>query len=31
MSRHNVLIWGTVQPHAQIDSPKVNVFCAVSR
>jgi hypothetical protein len=32
---HNVHIWGTEQPHAQIkhqcDSPKVNVFCAVSR
>ena len=32
---HNVWIWGTEQPHAQIkhqrDSPKVNVFCAVSR
>jgi hypothetical protein len=31
----NVCIWGTEQPHAQIehqrDSPKVNVFCAVSR
>jgi hypothetical protein len=30
-----VRIWGTEQPHAQIehlrDSPKVNVFCAVSR
>jgi hypothetical protein len=32
---HNVRIWGTEQPHAQIehqrDSPKINVFCAVSR
>jgi len=32
---HNVRIWGTEQPHAQIehqcDSPKVNIFCAVSR
>jgi len=32
---HNVRIWGTEQPHAQIDhqrdSPKVNVFCVVSR
>ena len=32
---HNVRIWGTEQPHAHIqhqrDSPKVNVFCAVSR
>ena len=30
---HNFRIWGTEQPHAQIqhqrDSPKVNVFCAV--
>jgi len=32
---HNVRIWGTEQPHAQIehqrDYPKVNVSCAVSR
>ncbi|PNF42302.1 hypothetical protein B7P43_G05516 [Cryptotermes secundus] len=32
---HNVRIWGTEQPHAQIehqrDSLNVNVFCAVSR
>ena len=32
---HDVRIWGTEQPHAQIehqhDSPKVNVFRAVSR
>ena len=32
---HNVRIWGTEQPHVQIehqrDCPKVNVFCAVSR
>jgi len=31
---HNVCIWGTEQPHAQIerqrDSPKINVFRAVS-
>ena len=31
---HNVHIWGTEQPHAQTehqrDSPKVNVFCAMS-
>ena len=31
---HNVCVWGTEQSHAQIehqhDSPKVNVFCAVS-
>lgn len=35
VSRHNVRIWGTEQSHAQIehqrDSPKVIVFCAVSR
>jgi hypothetical protein len=35
VNRHNIRIWGTEQPHAQIeylhDSPKVNVFCAVSR
>jgi hypothetical protein len=34
VNRHNVHIWGTKQPHAQIehqrDSPKVNVFCVVS-
>jgi hypothetical protein len=32
---HSVHIWGTEQPHAQIEhqrnSPKINVFCAVSR
>ena len=32
---HNVLIWGTEKPHAQIehqhDSPKANVFCVVYR
>jgi hypothetical protein len=31
---HNARIWGTEQPHAQIehlrDFPKVDVFCAVS-
>jgi hypothetical protein len=35
VNKHNVRIWGTEQSHAQIerqrDSPKVNVFCAVSR
>jgi hypothetical protein len=35
VNRHIVLIWGTKQPHAQIEYqlyfPKVNVFCAVSR
>jgi hypothetical protein len=35
VNRQNVHIWGTEQPHAQIehrrDSPEVNVFCAVSR
>jgi hypothetical protein len=35
VNRHNVRIWGTEQSHAQIDhqhdSPKVNIFCAVSR
>jgi len=34
-NRHNVRIWGTEQPHAQIehqrDYPKVSVSCAVSR
>ena len=32
---HTVRIWGTEQPHAQIehqrDSPKINIICAVSR
>ena len=35
VNRHNDHFWGTEQPHAQIedrcDSPKANVFCAVSR
>jgi hypothetical protein len=35
VNRHNVRTWRTEQPHAQTeyqcDSPKVNVFCAVSR
>jgi hypothetical protein len=34
VNRHSVLIWGTEQPHAQIehqsDSPEVSVFCRVS-
>jgi len=34
VNRHNVRIWGTENPHATNeyvrDSPKVNVFCAVS-
>lgn len=34
VNRHNVRIWGTGNPHAtlehQRDSPKVNVFCAIS-
>ncbi|PNF40965.1 hypothetical protein B7P43_G08819 [Cryptotermes secundus] len=35
VSRHNVRIWGTEHPHETVeherDSPKVNVFCAVSQ
>jgi hypothetical protein len=35
VNRHNVRIWGTETPHVAIeherDSPKVNVFCAISR
>lgn len=35
VNRHNVRIWGTEQPHEIVqherDSPKFNVFCAVSR
>ena len=34
VTRHNVRIWGTENPHAPMehvhDSPKGNVFCAVS-
>jgi hypothetical protein len=34
VNHHNVRIWGTENPHAMMehihDSPKVNVFCAVS-
>jgi len=35
VNRHKTLIWGSQNPHAVIemerDSPKVNVFCAISR
>ena len=35
VNRHNVRIWGSENPHAILeverDSPKVNVFCAVSK
>ena len=35
VNRHNTQIWGSQNPHALIemecDSPKVNVFCAISR
>ncbi|PNF28132.1 hypothetical protein B7P43_G07583 [Cryptotermes secundus] len=35
VNRHNVHIWGTEHPHETVeherDSPKVNVFCAVSQ
>ena len=35
VNRHNVRIWGKEIPHATIeherDSPKVNVFCAISK
>jgi len=35
VNRHNTRIWGSQNPHALIemerDSPKVNVFCAISR
>ena len=35
VNRHNVGIWGEENPHATIeherDSPKVNVFCAISK
>jgi hypothetical protein len=34
VNRHNVRIWGTENPHAYVehmrDSPKVNVFCAIT-
>jgi hypothetical protein len=35
VNRHNIWIWGSEKPVAMVemesDSPKVNVFCAVSR
>lgn len=35
VNRHNVHIWGTSNSHAIIeyecDSPKLNVFCAISK
>ena len=35
VNRHNVRIWGEENPHATIeherDSPKVNMFCAISK
>jgi len=35
VNSHNTQIWGSQNPHALIemerDSPKVNVFCAISR
>lgn len=35
VNRHNVRVWGSENPHAYVehvrDSPKVNVFCAISR
>jgi hypothetical protein len=35
VNRHNLRIWGMENPHAtiehELDSPKVNVFCAISR
>jgi hypothetical protein len=34
VNRRNVRIWGSENPHANVghqrDSPKVNVFCAIS-
>ena len=34
INRHNVRIWGSENPHAYVehqrDSPKVNIFCAIS-
>ena len=34
VNRHNVRIWGSENPHVYVehrrDSPKVNVFCAIS-
>ena len=35
VNRYNVRIWGSEYPHATLeverDSPKLNVFCAVSK
>ena len=35
VNKHNVRIWGEENPHATIDrerdSPKVNMFCAISK
>jgi hypothetical protein len=35
VNRHNRIIWGSQNPHQVVehvrDSPKVNVFCSVSR
>ncbi|GBN90537.1 hypothetical protein AVEN_54331-1 [Araneus ventricosus] len=35
VNRHNVRVWGTELPHVIVeqerDSPKVNVFCAISK
>jgi hypothetical protein len=35
VNRHNVRVWGTENPHVTLeherDSPKVNVFCAISK
>lgn len=35
INRYNIWAWGSKNPHAEIemkrDSPKVNMFCAVSR
>jgi hypothetical protein len=34
LNRHNVRIWGSENPYAHVehqrDSPKINVFCALS-
>ena len=35
VNKHNTRIWGTEHPHSTLehvrDSPKVNVFCAISK
>ena len=35
VNKHNTRIWGTAHPHSTLehvrDSPKVNVFCAISK